>query len=703
MTPAGRARLARADSLLWPSLTAAVVVALFLSPIYNLDLWWHLDSGRWMLEHGEYLDHEVRSFSMAGAHWPNFAWLFQVMVALVERLSGGWGLLALKALAWWGLFTLLFRAIGSRGAPLSWLFPALLFSWQLVPLLHLRPHLFEGLFLAATILLMQRPHRERDLWWSAGLVLLWANVHASVVVGAAVLSLHWMLGGEYRWPGGRTLLRRLPGALLLGVRVFATPNGLDILRVLFGHAEAEYMAAYIREWAPLAAMPPFVFLALLGAAALLWFRRSLIRPGEVLLIAFFLVMAVGNKRFLFELVLLLFRPTGLLIGMGLEALASRYPRLAGRRGWRAGLAPLLLTAFTFHPPWSWKGVVAADFPVMTWRFPHVAMAVLRPVLAEVEELKAWNSYGWGGWLGWASRGRIKIYIDGRMPTVFTEGVMLQADVARHRPAMLRELLGYWKVDAVITRRYGPLPIPPWDPEWRLVAYDADLVTYLRRDLAERFGLRAIPFDPFQPVLQVGPEQLFTATAAVRELLRRDPENPLAWQHLAELLARRPDRDAAEVAGEISRALLRSIRQDPDRLMPRLRLAQWRARRHEDAASVLAPLLPWALEAGQRDITGHEVKIAQLLLDQGRPREALAMLKPAGPFAQQRLNEQPETWMIRWEAYERLGDAGRGELAENMAAWLLLDGAPRARERFRALRERLKSGSPSGDRTGESPK
>ena len=203
---------------------------------------------------------------MPGAHWPNFAWLFQVSVALVERLAGEWGLLALKAMAWWLIFTLLFRAIGSCGAPLSWIFPALLFSWQLLPSMNLRPHLFEGVFLAVAILLMQKTRGRRYLWLSGGLILLWANTHASVVVGAAALALQWLLGKAFRWPGRR--------ALLLSALVFATPNGLDILGVLLGHAQADYLAAYIREWVPLQAMPPFVFLALLGVLGALLPRQA---------------------------------------------------------------------------------------------------------------------------------------------------------------------------------------------------------------------------------------------------------------------------------------------------------------------------------------------------------------------------------------------------------------------------------------------
>lgn len=680
----------RIDSFVWPALTALLVVGLFLTPVRNLDLWWHLDSGRWMLAHGEYLNREIRSFSMAGAHWPNFSWLFQVVVAGVEQFAGSWGLLVLKGLAWWTIFMLLFRAIGAAGAPLSWLFPVLLFSWQLFPSMHLRPHLFEGIFLAMAVLLMQRPAGGRSLWWSAALVLVWANTHASVVVGAGVLALHWLLGQGFSWPGRRTVLRRLPGALLLCALVFATPNGLDILRVLLGHAQTDYLAAYIREWVAPESMPPFIFLGLLGVLGILLLRRQLLAPGELLLIIFFLIMGAGNKRFLFELVLVLFRPVGAIIGLGLEALSQRYPRFAGNHGWRVGLVPMLATALAFHPPWTWKTLHADDYPVMMSRFPHVAMAVLRPVLDDGNTLKVWNAYGWGGWLGWAGDGRLKVYIDGRTPTVFSEELMLQGNLARRRPGMLRSLLQQWGVQAVVMRRLGPLPISLRDPEWRLVAYDAGSVTYLRQDLVEYYGLQGIPYDPFRPDLHVRPAELPSAIAALRGLLQRDAYNPLAWQHLAELLSRRPDREAPEVREQVADALQRAIAQDPEQVMPRLRLAQWLQRAGKEPAKALNPLLPWVLETSARNLAGYEVEIAELLLALDRPQEALAVLLPDDWRTLQHLNEQATVWMIRWQAYGRLGDRARSRQAEDMAAWLALDGGPAVERRYRMLRESMES-------------
>ncbi|WP_043106789.1 hypothetical protein [endosymbiont of unidentified scaly snail isolate Monju] len=95
-------------------------------------------------------------------------------------------------------------------------------------------------------------------------------------------------------------------------------------------------------------MPPFLFLALATTALALVLRRGLLAPGEVLLIGLFLVLAGSNKRFLFELSLLILRPAGSLLGLGLARLGTRHPGF-GRQGWIAGLGLLLPLVLLFPP------------------------------------------------------------------------------------------------------------------------------------------------------------------------------------------------------------------------------------------------------------------------------------------------------------------------------------------------------------------
>ncbi len=671
--------------VLGPVGVALALTILFLSPIINMDIWWHLDSGRWMLEHHAYLDKEVRSYSLHGLEWHNFAWLFQVSVAWVAQMAGGWGLLLFKGLLWVVIFSLLFSSMGRSGAPLSWLLAFFLLSWQTLPTMFLRPHLFEGVFLAVLLALLQREPRRGDLGWYALLVVLWANSHASVVVGTAALLLHYLFGTRFRWPGMTRLRQAWPGMLLLGSLVFASPNGLALLDVLGGHARGEQMYAYIREWLPPESLPPFLFVVLLAVLGGALLKRDLLKPAELLLIACFVVLSHGSKRFLFELALVLMRPAAVLLGWLLERIARGLPHWSGRHGWMIGSLLLLALLSSYVPPLPWRVVNAGDYPVALRRYPHVAMAVLQPVLDGEQTLRIWNPYGWGGYVGWRGQGRAQVFIDGRTPTLFSEEMLLQTNLSHRKPVMLRSLAARWQVGAILLHRVVPLPIPPADPVWFLVAYDDASLLYLRADLAVRYGFRSIDFDPFNPAK---PESFHAAqqrVAQLQKLLNSDAQNVLAWQQLAEYLGVMYQFEPSGLTAQaILDALTHAIDQAPDQVASRLRLSQWLQRLGRSNQAVLKPLIPAIWRLPDAALAGQERAIAQVLLKADQPRAALKVLYPAQWQRHQLLDRDFESWLLRLQAYLDLEDWEHARKVNAIAAWMALDADPVARRRYRAL-------------------
>jgi len=78
-------------------LAALLSTFMVLRPIDNFDVWWHLNSGLWMLEHGQVLDKDLWSFTQSGSRWLNIAWFFQVIIAIAYKLGDIWGLYVIKA------------------------------------------------------------------------------------------------------------------------------------------------------------------------------------------------------------------------------------------------------------------------------------------------------------------------------------------------------------------------------------------------------------------------------------------------------------------------------------------------------------------------------------------------------------------------------------------------------------------------------
>jgi hypothetical protein len=480
------------------------------------------------------------------------------------------------------------------------------------------------------------------------------------------------------------MLRRLPSALLLCALVFTTPNGLGILKVLFGHAGGEYLHLYIREWFTPEILPPLMYVALLAIAVGAIFRRGVLTPAELLLILLFLVIGGGSKRFLYELGLLLIRPTAVLI----DVLLSRLPAIRRSEGgwsaWLYGLPLLLSLVAMYRPPFAWStGLRAADYPVLERLYPHVAMALLRPVLAGERELRVWNTYAWGGYLGWEGKGRLKIYIDGRTPTVFTEEMMLTGKLAQERPRLLRAQLRRWDVGAVVLRRGPFLPIRPGDPDWPLVGFDNLSVVYLRADLARRYGAVPIDFDPYREWPSVAPRGVDRTVSALRGLLAHDADNDLAWLRLGQLLGYMQPHGDADTRKEAMRALQRAIKLNPDSAAARLGLARLRQTAGETAQRVAQPLLELLREKGGTGFVGREAEAASLLLETGHPELAATVMSPDDWRRHQRLDQDFNIWLLRLAAYTKSGDAQAARLARRMAGKLALDAGPGAKRRLRA--------------------
>jgi hypothetical protein len=173
----------------------AVLVALFALafllgcfPMADFDVWWHLRTGQFILEHSAVPRVDPYSYTSAGRPWIDIYWLFQVVVALLYRAGGVSALVLLKAVAGVAIVALALaaRRPGAAMGPavLAWL-PALIgLSGRLCE----RPELFSLLFLAGFLAVLGRaPERPGWLWLLPLLQLLWVNSHGFFVLGPLII------------------------------------------------------------------------------------------------------------------------------------------------------------------------------------------------------------------------------------------------------------------------------------------------------------------------------------------------------------------------------------------------------------------------------------------------------------------------------------------------------------------------------------
>ena len=191
--PRGQARLS--FDRLWVFLAIALpaLVALIV-PLPAVDLAYQVRTGDLILATGSIPAVDTYTFTATGAPWTDQQWLAQVLLAIGYRL-GGWELLAVvRASLVAGTFGLLVAASAARGASIRTSSILSLLAFVVAaPALALRPQLFGIAIFAALVLLVADRHRHpRRLWLAPVLVVLWANVHGSVVLAPVLLGYAWL-------------------------------------------------------------------------------------------------------------------------------------------------------------------------------------------------------------------------------------------------------------------------------------------------------------------------------------------------------------------------------------------------------------------------------------------------------------------------------------------------------------------------------
>ncbi len=175
----------------------AVTASLTLSYLWNLDFWWYLSSGRYLLEHRRFPSEDPFLYTAGhGIGWVYHSWLWTVLVALVDRLAGLGGVVVFHALLACALCAIVYTT-------------ARIDRWGLVNALAVTLFLVTigprlcGKAEVATWLMLAVFYRLLDpgtlFTWKRGAVLgalqvLWANLHGGYPLGVFV-ALCYSAGG----------------------------------------------------------------------------------------------------------------------------------------------------------------------------------------------------------------------------------------------------------------------------------------------------------------------------------------------------------------------------------------------------------------------------------------------------------------------------------------------------------------------------
>lgn len=461
------------DSRMLVLVGSVIVVATALSfsrLLFNDgDTGWHLATGRWILEHGAIPASDPFSFTFRGHEWTAHEWLVDVIMAAL-RAAGGWAAVSLFfALLIASTFVVVGRELLRSLEPRHVLIALGALGVALAPGMLARPHVVAWLLLAVWMLVLLRARERSGVPPLAAILILalWANMHASYLVGLGLTGVFALEALIEDRPRGRTLARwGVFGAAAL-LACFATPHGLQGFLYPFQVSGMKALPL-IGEWRTSRLPDDSLFLLFAGVlVAIGMFRWRAVGPVRLLLLAGLGVMALLHLRH---------QPLFAIVG-----LMSVLPRAFGAGRAAASLEPrqlavvgvMLATVGGFHFLIPYERMDGLNYP-------RVAMAWLP---AEVRARPVLNDYSFGGPLADAG---IAPFIDGRADMygddfTFLHSRLMNADMAEFRAAAKR-----WGLSWTLLRPDAPLALKlDHEPGWKRVYRDRWAVIHLRDDSSAR--------------------------------------------------------------------------------------------------------------------------------------------------------------------------------------------------------------------------
>jgi hypothetical protein len=168
--------------------------AIGFRPVIDLDIWWHLRQGAWIVENRTVPFTDPFTSYGLGKTWIAYSWLYEIIVYGLYRLSGVFGIVLYTTALAFGITFALHRCLRQLSGDLlvaSGL-TALAIAGMFPVLVEPRPWLFNVLFviLELTVLLeVRRSGSTRPLWMLPPLFLVWACINIQFIYGLFILFL----------------------------------------------------------------------------------------------------------------------------------------------------------------------------------------------------------------------------------------------------------------------------------------------------------------------------------------------------------------------------------------------------------------------------------------------------------------------------------------------------------------------------------
>ena len=456
------------------------------------DIFWHLVTGQWMVDHHQIVSHDLFTFTVAGKQWIDPEYTTEIIAYLVFKVGG----LTLVSLA--------FGAVTFIGFLLIWRRVRLEMANMVVAAVVIgiaglagaavwgpRPQMITFTFTCLELLWLDRYLRgkSRAIYWLPLVMIAWANLHGGflfglVPVGVAAFAeaVHWVrrVDGDLHKRRTRNLILVFVGCV---VAAAVNPNGIHLYGYVIQPQFSGVQQSFIAEWQSpnfhVLQERGFELMLLLVPIAFIFRRPSLWEVLLTLTVSYLALSAVRHSA------LFVAAETPLLIwsfsaGWERMALAGHVRTRTARLGrdLAVGAVAVLVvavlgTAYFVHGTLSNQArATAANFPVgaSDWLAAHPAVGT-----------HMFNQYGWGGYLidRFYPQTNRRVFSFGEATLLGTTVMQQVADVETGNPDW-QQIFAEWNIDYVIDVPGAPAVLAlEVDPQWTKVYDDGFAVIMVK--------------------------------------------------------------------------------------------------------------------------------------------------------------------------------------------------------------------------------
>ncbi len=187
-------------------LSFVFIFLFFYRPIETEDVWWHLSTGRWIVEHAQVPHQDPFAFAQETTPWHCFHWLGSTVLYLVAKVGGLEGLKIFRSVFFVAVMGV-FYFYARRYIPFYFLITLmLLMSFGLSFRFFLKPDLFNFIFLQIFLISLfeyQQTAQRSKLFALPFLGILWSNIHIGSFVFGGMLFLIFIAAAVIKYLDSR--------------------------------------------------------------------------------------------------------------------------------------------------------------------------------------------------------------------------------------------------------------------------------------------------------------------------------------------------------------------------------------------------------------------------------------------------------------------------------------------------------------------